>query len=83
MLGGHFYGGEVIGAATGALEAAHAWDAAGLHNDRFLAEQEAALKMDRSSPQADVLFHDAINKANIGVTASIVNDGAGDATSVR
>jgi len=32
---------------------------------KILAEQETALKMDRSTPQADVLFHDAINKANI------------------
>jgi DNA-binding FadR family transcriptional regulator len=32
---------------------------------KILAEQEAALRMDRSTPQADVLFHEAINKANI------------------
>jgi GntR family transcriptional regulator, transcriptional repressor for pyruvate dehydrogenase complex len=30
-----------------------------------LAEQEAALKMDRSTPQADLRFHDAILKANV------------------
>jgi GntR family transcriptional repressor for pyruvate dehydrogenase complex len=32
---------------------------------KILAEQETALRMDRSNPQADILFHDAINKANI------------------
>ena len=30
-----------------------------------LAEQEAALRMDRSTPHADLLFHEAIGKANI------------------
>ncbi len=30
-----------------------------------LAEQEAALRMDRSTPNADLLFHEAIGKANI------------------
>lgn len=31
----------------------------------ILAEQEAALRIDRSTPQADLLFHEAIGKANI------------------
>jgi len=31
----------------------------------ILAEQEAALRMDRNSPRADLLFHDAILKVNI------------------
>jgi GntR family transcriptional regulator, transcriptional repressor for pyruvate dehydrogenase complex len=31
----------------------------------ILAEQEAALNMDRSTPNADVRFHEAINNANI------------------
>src|ERR1700737_1487679 len=31
----------------------------------ILAEQEAALKLDRSTPRADLLFHDAILKVNI------------------
>src|SRR5260370_35991918 len=31
----------------------------------ILAEQEAALRMDRSTPQSDLLFHEAIGKANI------------------
>jgi GntR family transcriptional repressor for pyruvate dehydrogenase complex len=30
-----------------------------------LAEQEAALAMDRSTPQGDLMFHDAIGKVNI------------------
>jgi len=30
-----------------------------------LAEQEAALRMDRSTPHGDLLFHEAIGKANI------------------
>ena len=30
-----------------------------------LSEQEAALRMDRSTPQADLLFHEAVGKANI------------------
>jgi GntR family transcriptional repressor for pyruvate dehydrogenase complex len=32
---------------------------------QVLAEQEAALRMDRSTPHADLLFHEAIGKANI------------------
>jgi GntR family transcriptional regulator, transcriptional repressor for pyruvate dehydrogenase complex len=32
---------------------------------QVLAEGEAALRMDRSTPQADLLFHEAIGKANI------------------
>ena len=31
----------------------------------ILAEQEAALEMDRSTPNADLRFHEAINSANI------------------
>ena len=31
----------------------------------ILAEQEAALRMDRSNPQGDVLFHEAIGRVNI------------------
>ena len=31
----------------------------------ILAEQESALKMDRSTPQADSLYHDAILKVNV------------------